>query len=408
MVVPAAATRSEVTQLDATLAALADPHRRGVVDLLRHQPRRAGDLADQLGMSRPAMSRHLKVLRRTGLIEPASDDADARARIYRLSRSRSARCGGGSRTSSSSGTTSSRRSGCTPSGRAAPRAAAGSREPRPVAGRFAAAGARDDGRRARQRSGHRLRRGVAGRCVRGVHRGDRSVVGARTAVSHRRPLARCDAPRDPARWPDLEAYGEGQLHEVGAVVAWQPPRYFAFTWRSITFTRGEIDARRRPVRRARHRDRGDARAQRLDRGPRRPSGSPRQGRQRDSCARSVSGGARCSRVFASTLLTPAKHRRNDHHRDERERHGRLGNAPAPAPPPGGRRARVWHRRWPRRQLSHRARRLGVRGDPAGVVDDDDRRACRGAALERGGDGAGVAVGLRGDGEALVGRRARRG
>ena len=38
-----------MTPLDATLAALADPHRRGVVDLLRHQPRRAGDLADQLG-----------------------------------------------------------------------------------------------------------------------------------------------------------------------------------------------------------------------------------------------------------------------------------------------------------------------------------------------------------------------
>lgn len=71
-------------ELDATLAALADPNRRGVVDLLRHQPRRAGDLAHELGMSRPAMSRHLKVLRRTGLIEPASDDADARARIYRL------------------------------------------------------------------------------------------------------------------------------------------------------------------------------------------------------------------------------------------------------------------------------------------------------------------------------------
>jgi DNA-binding transcriptional ArsR family regulator len=83
VVLPAAA-RSEVTQLDAMLAALADPHRRGVVDLLRHQPRRAGDLADQLGMSRPAMSRHLKVLRRTGLIEPASDQADARARVYRL------------------------------------------------------------------------------------------------------------------------------------------------------------------------------------------------------------------------------------------------------------------------------------------------------------------------------------
>jgi DNA-binding transcriptional ArsR family regulator len=70
--------------LDGTFAALSDPTRRGVIDLLRTQPRRAGDLADQLGMSRPAMSRHLKVLRTTGLIEPASDEDDMRARVYRL------------------------------------------------------------------------------------------------------------------------------------------------------------------------------------------------------------------------------------------------------------------------------------------------------------------------------------
>jgi DNA-binding transcriptional ArsR family regulator len=70
--------------LDGTFAALADPTRRGVIDLLRQEPRRAGELADRLGLSRPAMSRHLKVLRQTGLIEPAGDDADLRARIYRL------------------------------------------------------------------------------------------------------------------------------------------------------------------------------------------------------------------------------------------------------------------------------------------------------------------------------------
>ena len=70
--------------LDRTLAALADPHRRRVVDLLRDRPRRAGELADAARISFPAMSRHLKVLRQTGLIEPESDDADARARVYRL------------------------------------------------------------------------------------------------------------------------------------------------------------------------------------------------------------------------------------------------------------------------------------------------------------------------------------
>jgi len=70
--------------LDATFTALADPTRRGVIDLLRRAPRRAGDLADELGMSRPAMSRHLKVLRTTGLIEQANDADDLRARVYRL------------------------------------------------------------------------------------------------------------------------------------------------------------------------------------------------------------------------------------------------------------------------------------------------------------------------------------
>ena len=70
--------------VDATFVALADPSRRGVVELLRKQPRRASDLAAALGLTRPAMSRHLRVLRTSGLIEPASDEADARARIYRL------------------------------------------------------------------------------------------------------------------------------------------------------------------------------------------------------------------------------------------------------------------------------------------------------------------------------------
>jgi len=68
----------------ATFAALADPTRQGVIELLRHKPRRASDLADALGQSRPAMSRHLKVLRKTGLVEPANDDGDLRARVYQL------------------------------------------------------------------------------------------------------------------------------------------------------------------------------------------------------------------------------------------------------------------------------------------------------------------------------------
>ena len=70
--------------LDRTLAALADPHRRRVVDLLRDRPRRAGELAEAARISFPAMSRHLKTLRSSGLVEEDSAEFDSRVRIYRL------------------------------------------------------------------------------------------------------------------------------------------------------------------------------------------------------------------------------------------------------------------------------------------------------------------------------------
>jgi DNA-binding transcriptional ArsR family regulator len=70
--------------LDRTLAALADPARRGVVDLLRKRPRRAGELASALSISAPRMSQHLKVLKKSGLIEDDDVESDARVRLYRL------------------------------------------------------------------------------------------------------------------------------------------------------------------------------------------------------------------------------------------------------------------------------------------------------------------------------------
>jgi DNA-binding transcriptional ArsR family regulator len=72
------------TDLDGTLAALADPTRRRVVDLLRRRPRRAGELAAASRVSAPAMSRHLRVLRKRGLVEEQRDEDDARVRVYRL------------------------------------------------------------------------------------------------------------------------------------------------------------------------------------------------------------------------------------------------------------------------------------------------------------------------------------
>lgn len=74
----------EVSTLEQTFAALADPTRRRVIDLLRKKSLRAGELADALEMTPPAMSRHLRVLRTTGLVDEEADANDARVRIFRL------------------------------------------------------------------------------------------------------------------------------------------------------------------------------------------------------------------------------------------------------------------------------------------------------------------------------------
>ena len=72
------------TPIDQTLTALADPTRRWVVEQLRRGPRRAGALAAAGGLSAPALSRHLRVLRRVGLVEGSGVEHDARVRVYRL------------------------------------------------------------------------------------------------------------------------------------------------------------------------------------------------------------------------------------------------------------------------------------------------------------------------------------
>ena len=70
--------------IDGTLAALADPTRRRMVELLGQRPHRAGELALAVGMSRPALSRHLRVLRERGLADEQRDPTDGRGRIYAL------------------------------------------------------------------------------------------------------------------------------------------------------------------------------------------------------------------------------------------------------------------------------------------------------------------------------------
>lgn len=72
--------------LDRTLAALSDPGRRAIVELLRGGPRRPSEVADALAMSRPSLSRHVRVLRTAGLVEEESLEDDARAHLVRLRR----------------------------------------------------------------------------------------------------------------------------------------------------------------------------------------------------------------------------------------------------------------------------------------------------------------------------------
>ena len=71
-------------RLDLTLAALADPNRRRVIELLRERPLASGDLAQAAGLSAPAMSRHLRTLRQSGWVAENHDGFDARVRIYHL------------------------------------------------------------------------------------------------------------------------------------------------------------------------------------------------------------------------------------------------------------------------------------------------------------------------------------
>jgi DNA-binding transcriptional ArsR family regulator len=73
-----------VNDIDRILGALAEPTRRRVVEMLIQGPRRASDLASTAGLQPTAMSRHLRVLRTTGVVEVESAPDDARERLYRL------------------------------------------------------------------------------------------------------------------------------------------------------------------------------------------------------------------------------------------------------------------------------------------------------------------------------------
>jgi DNA-binding transcriptional ArsR family regulator len=70
--------------VEATLSALAEPTRFGVVSLLREGPRRAGELALALDCAPPAMTRHLRALREAGLVREEPLPGDRRVHVYAL------------------------------------------------------------------------------------------------------------------------------------------------------------------------------------------------------------------------------------------------------------------------------------------------------------------------------------
>jgi len=63
------------------IAALADPTRRRILELLAEREHSAGEIASHFAVSRPAVSRHLRVLREHGLV---SARGDAQRRLYSL------------------------------------------------------------------------------------------------------------------------------------------------------------------------------------------------------------------------------------------------------------------------------------------------------------------------------------
>jgi len=73
--------RQRERQLDATFGALADPTRRRILDRLARGDATVGELAEPFDMTRPAISKHLDVLERAGLVHRIPDGRVNRCRF---------------------------------------------------------------------------------------------------------------------------------------------------------------------------------------------------------------------------------------------------------------------------------------------------------------------------------------
>lgn len=60
---------------------VAEPSRRGILDLLAERPRTVGEIVDSTGLSQPNASRHLRILREAGVVESTPE---GQRRLYEL------------------------------------------------------------------------------------------------------------------------------------------------------------------------------------------------------------------------------------------------------------------------------------------------------------------------------------
>jgi DNA-binding transcriptional ArsR family regulator len=78
---PRTRSRGGASSPDAVLRALADPHRRRILSLVRHEELAAGQIASNFDITQQAVSQHLHVLERAGLL---SERREGTRRLYRL------------------------------------------------------------------------------------------------------------------------------------------------------------------------------------------------------------------------------------------------------------------------------------------------------------------------------------
>jgi DNA-binding transcriptional ArsR family regulator len=70
-----------IRNMESTFAIIAEPNRRAILSLLASAERSVGDIEEQLSLSQPSVSKHLRVLREAGFVESR---VDAQRRLYRI------------------------------------------------------------------------------------------------------------------------------------------------------------------------------------------------------------------------------------------------------------------------------------------------------------------------------------